>query len=130
MTEKPKLRVIYAEDDASVRNLISTFLLDEAIDIHACDNAAEAVRLAATIAPNVVILDLAMPDMDGFQAAHLIRERDPFGHIRVVALTGLESPDILKQAARAGFDEFIKKPVSGKTLLSALGLSTDRGMLD
>ena len=70
---------------------------------------------------DLVVSDVVMPGMDGFQAARHIRDRDRHGRVRLIALTGVESPDTLERAARAGFDEFLKKPVSGRTLLGALG---------
>jgi CheY-like chemotaxis protein len=121
MQDLPPLRVIYADDDESVRNLIGSFLLDQGVDIHTCSNANDALKLVESVEPNVVVLDLVMPGMDGYQAARHIRDRDRHGRVRLIALTGVESPDTLERAARAGFDEFLKKPVSGRTLLGALG---------
>lgn len=123
--ETRRLRVIYADDDEGARSLIGSLLLDEGIDIHTCASAAEALQLFGSVDPNVIVFDLVMPDMDGFQAARWIRDRDPHGHVRLIALTGVESPDTLERAARAGFDEFLKKPVSGRTLLGALGKGCD-----
>ena len=121
MHELASLRVIYADDDESVRNLIGSFLPDQGVDIHTCSNASDALKLVDSVEPNVVVLDLVMPGMDGYQAARHIRDRDRHGRVRLIALTGVESPDTLQRAARAGFDEFLKKPVSGRTLLGALG---------
>jgi CheY-like chemotaxis protein len=70
--------------------------------------------------PNIVVLDLVMPDMDGFQAARWIRDRDPHGNVRLIALTGVESPDTLERGASAGSDRPLRKPVPGRTLLGAL----------
>ena len=108
MQEPTPLRVIYADDDESVRNLIGSFLLDQGIDIHTCSNADDALKLVDSVEPNVVVLDLVMPGTDGFQAARHIRDRDRHGRVRLIALTGVESPDTLERAARAGFDEFLR----------------------
>ena len=121
MQELAPLRVIYADDDESVRSLIGSFLLDQGVDIHTCSDENEALKLVESIEPNVVVLDLVMPGMDGYQAARHIRDRDRHGRVRLIALTGVESPDALQRAARTGFYEFLKKPVSGRTLLGALG---------
>ena len=127
MQEPTPLRVIYADDDESVRNLIGSFLLDQGIDIHTCSNADDALKLVDSVEPNVVVLDFVMPGTDGFQAARHIRDRDRHGRVRLIALTGVESPDTIERAARAGFDEFLRKPVSGRTLLGALGRSAAGG---
>ena len=117
------ISVIYADDDPRMRDLVSALLLDHGIDIHACETASEALVLFDRIHPDVVVLDLDMPNITGFEAARRIRERDAFGRTRLIALTGLGVPDLLGDSARAGFDEFLKKPVSGSTLLRALGIS-------
>jgi CheY-like chemotaxis protein len=121
-----RLRVVYADDDESMRELLSSFLVDHGIEIHACPTGEDAIKLAGSIDPQVVVLDLAMPGLDGFQTARHIRDRDQYGRIRLIALTGTQSPDLLERAARAGFDEFLKKPVSGRTLLGALGRTLEK----
>jgi CheY-like chemotaxis protein len=122
MSDRAMPRVIYADDDEGMRNLVSTFLMDQGIDLHACASAAEAFALVESIDPDIVVLDLDMPGIDGFQAARRIRERDQYGRIRLIALTGVAGQKLPEQAARAGFDEFVKKPVSGQALLNVLGV--------
>jgi CheY-like chemotaxis protein len=121
MEQEVPLRVIYADDDESARNLISTFLFDQGVEIHACASGEETLALVASVDPHVVVLDLMMPGMDGFEAARRIRQRDVGSQIRLIALTGAQGPETLERAARSGFDEFLEKPVSGRTLLGALG---------
>jgi CheY-like chemotaxis protein len=77
-------------------------------------------KLIDSVEPNVVVLDLLMPGLDGFEAARRIRDRDPHRRTRLIALTGLQAEDTLEHAAKAGFDEFLKKAVSGQTILAAL----------
>ena len=112
-------RIIYAEDDDFVRAIISDMMVEYGFAVHECSNGGEAVQLCSVFDADVVLLDLSMPVMDGFEAARRIREQKPDGKTRLVALTGGLADD-LKQAALAGFDEFLRKPVSASTLLSAL----------
>jgi CheY-like chemotaxis protein len=123
MSERTPLRVVYADDDESIRNLISTFLLDQGIDIYTASSGQAAIELVQSVHPDVVILDLVMPEVDGFEAARRISSRHRHTRPRLIALTGAQGPDTLEAARRAGFDEFLKKPATGRAVLQALGQS-------
>lgn len=118
MPTKP-LRVVYAEDDDAIRAVISQILVNRGLAVHECSNGGEAVQLCSAFKADVVLLDLSMPGMDGFEAARRIREQHPGQRTRIVALTGGFGGDV-NQAVLAGFDEFLRKPVSAAMLLSAL----------
>jgi len=111
------LRVVYAEDDELVRATVSEMLKQLGADVHVCKNGAEAVLLCLSLAPRVALLDLTMLGMDGFGGAARIRANDPDHRIRLVALTGLRADYAREQALKAGFDEFLSKPIT----LEALG---------
>jgi len=117
MTMNP-FRVVYAEDDAFVRAGIARMLVEHGLAVHECSNGDEAAQLCSAFRPDAVLLDLSMPDVDGCEAARRIRkERGP--STRLIALTG-RGEESLKEAACAGFDEFLRKPISVATLLGAL----------
>lgn len=119
MASKP-LRVVYAEDDELVRNTLAEILRDLGADVHVCGNGAEAVLLCLSVQPDVALLDLTMPGMDGFDGAIRIRENDAAREIRLVALTGRIGPDYAEQARSAGFDEFLTKPITTDALDAAV----------
>jgi CheY-like chemotaxis protein len=110
-------RVVYAEDDALVRAGVAQMLVEHGVAVHECANGDEAARLCSVFRPDAVLLDLSMPEVDGCEAARRIREQGL--PARLVALTG-RGEDALEAAARAGFDEFVRKPGSVATILSAL----------
>jgi CheY-like chemotaxis protein len=118
------LRVVYAEDDELVRATVSEMLNELGAEVHVCRNGAEAVLLCLSVAPRVALLDLTMLGMDGFGGAARIRANDPERRIRLVALTGLRADYAREQALKAGFDEFLSKPIT----LEALGVALDRWM--
>ena len=116
--ETKSFRVIYAEDDAAVRAGVAQALVAHGLAVHECSNGDEAAQLCSVFRPDAVLLDLSMPDVDGCEAARRIRGQGYTN--RLIALTG-RGECALEAAARAGFDEFVRKPSSITTLLGALG---------
>lgn len=112
------LRIVYAEDDEQVRATVTDLLTCLGVDVRVCENGAEAVLLCLSAQPDVALLDLTMPGMDGFDGAVRIRQND--GDIRLVALTGHIHANYMEQARKAGFDEFLGKPVTLETLEDAI----------
>jgi len=115
------LRIVYAEDDEQVRTTITDLLACLGVDVHVCGNGAEAVLLCLSVKPDVALLDLTMPGMDGFEGAVRIRQNDVGREITLVALTGHMHESYRDQARKAGFDEFLAKPVTMEILEDAVG---------
>lgn len=100
--------------------LETTSLLFEALghDTRAVDNAPDAVLETARFDPDIVFLDIAMPQMDGFEAASAIRVGHNGKRPFLVALTALSSPGIETATRAAGFDFYMRKPVSTHALIA------------
>ena len=117
-SETGALRIVYAEDDELVRATVTDMLTGFGAEVLVCENGAEAVLLCLSKRPDVALLDLTMPGMDGFDGA--IRIRQNHGRIRLVALTGHTHPTSLEQAKAAGFDEVLTKPITLETIEGAV----------
>jgi CheY-like chemotaxis protein len=113
-------RVVYADDDALVRETIADLLLGWNVDVHPCRNGHEAIDLCVRLLPDAALLDLNMPECDGFETARRLRRRDDTRGIRLVALTGFATSSSQHDASIAGFDAFLTKPVATQRLVSAL----------
>jgi CheY-like chemotaxis protein len=120
-----RLTVVYVDDDDLVRETITALLTHEDVDVHACTNGTEAIQLSRQMAPDAVLLDLNMPEMDGLQVARELRADPRTSSLRLVALTGRGTWDLAKKATDAGFDAFLTKPVTIATLLRALRNAND-----
>jgi DNA-binding NarL/FixJ family response regulator len=117
--QKP-IRVLIADDHRLFAQALEAILeADERIEVagHARDGR-EAVELAASLHPDVVLMDIAMPAMDGFQATRLIRKSDPTATI--LMLTGSNSRNDVDRARRAGAAGYVTKDRIAAELIDAI----------
>src|SRR5262249_47033063 len=85
-------------------------------DTYTAYDGLEAVRSAAALRPDVILLDIGLPGVDGYEAARLIR-KEPWGnHLTLVALTGWGQPEDRRRSAEAGFNDHLTKPVEASVL--------------
>lgn len=112
------LRAVVADDAEVVRRLVELSLGRLGFDVVAVDNGRKAVDAALTQRPDLVLLDMQMPEMDGVEAARRLRERGFTGC--VVALTGEARGNVQDTMRAAGFDEVLTKPVDMRELSSVV----------
>jgi NarL family two-component system response regulator LiaR len=115
-----RIRVMLVDDHAVVRSGLGAFLsvfpdLELAAE---AGSGAEAVRICPDVRPDVVLMDLVMPGMDGAQATAAIREVCP--HVRVVALTSFPEDDLVEGALKAGAIGYLLKNVTADQLAEAI----------
>jgi two-component system, chemotaxis family, chemotaxis protein CheY len=108
-SEHKLTRVLLCDDTADIRLLLETeFGMHDDLEIVAeAENGAEAVRLASEHKPDVIVLDLAMPEMDGIEALPVLREVSPGS--RVVVLSSFDNNSIQAQVLDLGARRFIDK---------------------
>jgi len=115
-----RVTVLLVDDHAIVRSGVRAYL-DALADLQVVGEAAsgeEAVRLAAELAPDVVLMDLAMPGMDGVQAYTEIRNVDP--DVKVVLSSGFSAQEIAERFRGKGLAGFIQKPYELEALQAKL----------
>ena len=120
MSGSNPIRVMLVDDHAVVRSGLGAFLLAFA-DLELVAEASggeEALRLCAQVKPDVVVMDLVMPGMDGAEATRAIRERWP--DIQVIALTSFKEKDLVEGALQAGAIGYLLKNVSADKLADAV----------
>jgi NarL family two-component system response regulator LiaR len=120
MMLKNPIRVLIADDHAVVRSGLRMFLLafDDLELAGEASNGSEAVRMVAQLQPDVVLIDLIMPNMDGIQATREIKSRFP--QVQVVALTSFADPSLMQDALNAGAISFLLKDVSASELATTI----------
>ncbi len=119
MTDGP-IKVMIVDDHSVVRSGLSAFLMvyDDLEFAGDASGGAEAVRRCRELAPDVVLMDLVMPDVDGAEATRLIREECP--HVQVIALTSYKEDDLVQGALRAGAISYLLKNVTADELAQAI----------
>jgi NarL family two-component system response regulator LiaR len=120
MTPPDRIRVLIVDDHAVVRSGLATFLqaFEDFELVGEAGDGTEAVRLCAQISPDVVLMDLLMPEMDGIAATRAIREQHP--EVRVIALTSFQDQDRVQAALDAGALGYLLKNVSAEELARAI----------
>jgi len=125
-TEAPPVRLLVADDHRMLRDGLKRSLLDSGIDVVGeASNGAEAVRLANQLHPDVVLMDVTMPVLDGIEATRLIRSQSE--HTQVVMLTMHGDSDLMTRALQAGAAGYLVKDCSTEDVVSAVQLAGSEG---
>jgi CheY-like chemotaxis protein len=114
----PPKKILTVEDNAIVSADVRSILEAAGYDVLPdARDGVEAVERVRTHAPDLILLDLTLPNVDGIEAASLIREQSS---APIVVLTGSNDPEMLKRAEAAGTSGLVRKPFSEHGLLSAV----------
>ena len=122
----PKILVV--DDEVGIRELLSEILRDEGHDIHLAENAAQARLAREAGRPDMVLLDIWMPDTDGIT---LLKEWAGNGQLNmpVVMMSGHATIDTAVEATRIGALDFLEKPIGMQKLLAAVKKALESGRL-
>jgi two-component system, sensor histidine kinase and response regulator len=113
------MHILVAEDNKTNQLIVKAMLKNAAVSLTFADNGCEALQKFAELRPDVVLMDMSMPQMDGVEATRAIRnfEREKtFGHCPIIALTSNAISEDRDHCFGAGLDDFLSKPVTKKAL--------------
>jgi CheY-like chemotaxis protein len=113
-------RVLLVDDHNDSRRMLGIMLALAGHEILETGDGSEAIRLAVSERPDVAIVDIALPGIDGYEVARRIREHPGTRDILLIALTGYGYEEDLRCAMAAGFDVHLVKPVEAARLAKAL----------
>lgn len=113
-------RILYIEDDANNRLLVRRILKASGIDVEEAENAIKGIEMAVTNPPDLILMDISMPDMDGLTATAHIRSTPTIATIPVIALTANVMEGDRERTLNAGCDGFIGKPIDVDTFVDQL----------
>lgn len=111
--------ILVVDDEVGIRELLSEILIDEGYDVRLAENAGAARRIRNELRPDLVLLDIWMPDLDGIS---LLKEWHAAGHLNmpVVMMSGHGTIDTAVEATRFGAFDFLEKPIALQKLLSTV----------
>jgi two-component system, cell cycle response regulator DivK len=104
-------RVLYIEDDNNNRLLVERVLLAEGYDVVTADTAELGIEIAASDPPDIILMDINMPNMDGYMATAALRQLPQLDHIPIIAVTANVMKGDKEETLAAGCDGYISKPI-------------------
>jgi DNA-binding response OmpR family regulator len=123
MEIRKMLKILTIDDDPAMTALLALLLKKLSLDVYIANTGEEGIKLTREISPDVVILDLMMPGMDGWQVCSQVRL---FSNVPILILSALDSPGMVASALDAGADDYLVKPVPVGVLLAHLHTLTRR----
>lgn len=118
MSQIPKILVV--DDDPDIVEILRYNLSLAGYDVKAASNGKEAIKKAKIFIPEIILLDVMMPEMDGIEACRLIREIPSLNNTRIIFLSARNEDYTQMSAFDAGADDYISKPVKPKILLKKI----------
>jgi signal transduction histidine kinase/ActR/RegA family two-component response regulator len=119
--ERAPRRVLIVEDNADSRAMLHAMLELWGHEVHVAPDGETGLDRAVEVRPEIALIDVGLPGLDGYELARQIRASVGGIHIFLVAVTGYGQPDDIRRAKTAGFDTHLVKPVDVKTLAAILG---------
>lgn len=116
----PALRVLVVEDNWEAALTLGVLLEGWGYEVHTAHNGLEAFGMAESVRPDVVLLDIGLPKINGFELAEQIRE-EPWGQgMRLIVISAYGTASDKQRARNAGTDDYLVKPVDPEVLLHLL----------
>ena len=127
----PKPRVLCVDDDRSTITIISGILRKEGFEVETALDGTEGLQKARALKPDLIVLDIVMPKMDGYEVHRRLRSDPSMAHIDLLLLTAKAGVDKIIDADRQGLDagaiEFMTKPVKANELVERIRAMMQRG---
>lgn len=116
----PRAHLMIIEDDADTLEMLRATLQSQGFRVTACDSSEETLRVAPETTVDLIISDIGMPAMDGFELIQRLRQLERYDAVPAIALSGYASRKDAKAALAAGFDAHVSKPVEPAELLKLI----------
>jgi two-component system response regulator MprA len=112
------LRILVVEDDLEIAAVVSRIVRSAGLEAKSAADGAQALALTATYKPDLILLDLGLPEMDGTEVARLLRLNDY--RAGIIALTARDAPESLVEGLDSGLDDYVVKPFNKDELLARM----------
>jgi CheY-like chemotaxis protein len=115
----PSKQVLLVDDNEDARELLGGLLEIQGYQVQVAADAPGALEIAARWKPQIIVLDLGLPEVDGWELARQLRRVDGLAGVRIVALTGYGSERDRERSREAGIDQHLLKPIEISQLVRA-----------
>lgn len=123
--ESAPVKVLVVDDDPAVRKLLSRMLNSEGLEVKTAGDGFEAGQLSVKFNPQIMILDIIMPRMDGFEVCRRLKKNPETKDIKIIAISGFDTADNRKKIFDCGADLFFGKPLDIEKLRKEIGRILD-----
>jgi CheY-like chemotaxis protein len=113
-------RILLVEDNEMNRDMLSRRLTREGFEVVTAIDGSEGISSAQTVSPDIILMDMSLPEIDGWEATKRLKADDATRHIPVIALTAHAMVTDRYRALEAGCDEYDTKPVEFQRLMSKI----------
>lgn len=108
-------RVLVIDDDPAMTDLLRIILSSNQMEVRAVNDGQTGLDILEDYTPSIIILDLLMPELDGWKVCHRIKQ---INQIPILVLSAVDSPSMIAEALDAGADDYIIKPVTSTSLIA------------
>jgi len=113
-------RILIVDDDDLNREVMEAFLSLNGYAVLITGSGKRAVELSTAQLPDLIVLDMRLPDMSGIEVCQDLRRRDKTNLIPILMITGLSDPEVRRQALSAGVNQFMQRPFDGDDFVKAV----------
>jgi len=118
-------KILVIDDDAAVTDLLSVLLRSQGFDVTATNSSTDGLNAARQNPPEMIILDLMMPEMDGWEVCRAVRA---FSKVPIIVLSALNDPSMVASVLDAGADDYLTKPTPSRVLVAHINRLLRRNM--
>jgi DNA-binding response OmpR family regulator len=116
-------KIFVIDDDSAVTDLLSMLLSTQGFEVWATNSSSEGLTQIREKSPDLVILDLMMPEMDGWEVCRAVRT---FSEVPIIVLSALNDPSMVASVLDAGADDYLTKPTPSRVLVAHIKRLVDR----
>jgi DNA-binding response OmpR family regulator len=108
-------KILVIDDDSAVTDLLSLLLRSQGFDVTATNNSTEGLNFIRESQPDLVVLDLMMPEIDGWEVCKAVRG---FSDVPIIVLSALNDPSMIASVLDSGADDYLTKPTPSRVLVA------------
>lgn len=117
------IKVLVIDDDKAITELMGLLLQTQGFDVITTNSSVEGIKFAAEANPQIILLDLMMPELDGWQVCKAVRK---FSNVPILVLSAVGDPSMIASVLDSGADGFLSKPVPTSVLVAHIRKMTKR----